>query len=86
MSNHHFFLQYPLCAAGVVSSCRPSSWVSMVVKPSYLVLVVMLEGGGWSPAFVGQQGPRCFILIGGLHRSMVLRVYPTQLLWYYIAF
>ena len=49
---HHkhlvFFLRCPLCAAGTVSPCRLCSWVFIAVKASYWVLVVMLEGGGWS--------------------------------------
>lgn len=51
MSTHHFFLWYPLCASGTVSPYRPCLWLSIAVKASNLVLVVMLEGGEWSPAF-----------------------------------
>lgn len=43
----HFFIQYSLCANCTVSPCRPCTWVSIDVKASYLVLVVILEGEDW---------------------------------------
>ena len=74
-STRRFFSRCLLCAAGVVSSCRPCSWVSTVVKASCLFLVVVLEGGGWSGVLLLRvtrvQGAS--YLTGGLHRSVVLQ-------------
>ena len=71
-STHCLFLWYLPCAAGVVSSCRPCSWVSIVVEASYLFLVVMLEGGAES-CFCWSPGSKMPHLTGGLQRSRVLQ-------------
>lgn len=74
----HLFLQ-ALQVVNTVSPCRSCSWVSIIVTALYLSLVVKLDDGDWSPAFVGHQRPKSLIFSDVYYWNMIVKQ-PVSLL------